>query len=233
MKKLTLIILLAILSSCNGQNKKLDQKVSKNDRNSPIIKSPIETIDGIVYFSSDNGLTWENKSDGLPDSIHIALGAIAVSDNLLGIATKEEGVFLFNFQTNQWINIPTDKKIIKSNPGPLIFFKDQIYIGTQASGVFSSVDLGQNWERLDSGLTDFTIRRFVQIGDKLYAGTNGGLYSLNETEKKWELEYGNSSMQVNGMTEFEGSIYIGTNQGAFTTPTDRTEWKQVSQSILA
>src|SRR5690606_1712927 len=157
--------------------------------------------------SSNNGLTWENKSDGLPDSINI--GAIAVSDKSLGIATKEIGVFLFDFQKNRWINIPTDKKIIESNPGPLIFFKNQIYVGTQTSGVFSSADLGQTWKKLDSGLANFTIRRFVQIDDKLHAGTNGGLYSLNEIEKNWELEYGNSTMQVNGMTEFDGSIYIG------------------------
>lgn len=227
MRKLTLIILLAILSSCNGQNKKLNQALSKKDSISPIIKSPIETIDGIVYFSSNNGLTWENKSDGLPDSINIALGAIAVSDKSLGIATKERGVFLFDFQTNQWIGIPTDKKIIESNPGPLIFYKGQIYLGTQTSGVFSSADFGKNWKKLDSGLTNFTIRRFAQINNKLYAGTNGGLYSLNEIEKKWELEYGNSTMQVNGMTEFDGTIYIGTNQGVFTTPADRKEWNQV------
>lgn len=227
MRKLTLLILLAILSSCNGQNKKNDQELSKEDSISPVNKNSVETIDGIVYFSSNNGLTWENKSDGLPDSINIALGAIAVSDKSLGIATKEKGVFLFDFQTNKWINIPTDKKIIESNPGPLIFFKDQIYIGTQSNGVFSSADLGKSWEKPDAGLSNFTIRRFVQMNDKLYAGTNGGLYSLNEIEKKWELEYGNRTMQVNGMTEFDGSIYIGTNQGAFSTTIDRKEWKQV------
>lgn len=227
MRKLTLIILLAILSSCNGQNKKLNHELSKKDSVSHGNKNTVETIDGIIYFSSNNGLTWENKSDGLPDSINIALGAIAVSDKLLGIATKEKGVFLFDFQTNKWVNIPTDKKIIESNPGPLIFFKDQIYFGTQTSGVFSSADLGKNWKKLDAGLSNFTIRRFVQINDKLYAGTNGGLFVLDEFEKKWELEYGNSTMQVNGMTEFDGSIFIGTNQGAFTSPIDRKEWKKV------
>lgn len=228
MRKLTRIILLAVLCSCNGRQNKANRKLSKSDGfSSSEIKTPAETIHGVVYFSVNNGQTWENKSDGLPDSINIALGAIAVSDNSLGIATKEKGVFLFNFQTNQWISIPTDKKIIESNPGPLIFFKDQIYLGTQNSGVFLSADLGKNWEKRDSGLTNFTIRRFVEIDDKLYAGTNAGLYSFNEIENKWELEYGNSTMQVNGITEFDESIYIGTNQGAFTTPNDRKEWKQV------
>lgn len=227
MIKLTLIILLAILSSCNGQNKKPNEKLTEKDGKSSVIKSATAANEGIVYFSYNNGLTWENKSDGLPDSINIPLGAIAVSNNLLGVATKEKGVFLFNFQTNQWINIPAGKEIIESNPGPLIFFKDQIYLGTQASGVYLSADLGRNWKKLNSGLTNSTIRRFVQINDKLYAGTNGGLFSLNEIEKKWVLEYGNNTLQVNGMAEFDGSIFIGTNQGAFTSPIERKEWKQV------
>jgi photosystem II stability/assembly factor-like uncharacterized protein len=228
MRNLTLIILLTILSSCNGHTKKLNEELSKSDNfSSSEIKSPVVTIDGVVYFSVNNGLTWESKSEGLPDSINIALGGIAVSDKSLGIATKEKGIFLFDFQKNLWINITTDKKIIESNLGPLIFFKDQIYVGTQTSGVFSSAYLGENWTKLNTGLANFTIRKFVHIDDKLYAGTNAGLYSFNEFGKKWELEYGNSTMQVNGLTEFDGKIYIGTNQGAFTTPKDRKEWIQI------
>lgn len=227
MKRITLIILLAILGSCSGHTKKPNEKASKSDSLSYAdIKSPVETNDGVVYFSVNNGLSWENKSEGLPDSITIALGGIAVSGKSLGIATKEKGVFLFDFQKNLWNNITTDKEIIKGNPGPLIFFKDQIYTGTQRSGVFSSADSGANWTKLNTGLADMTIRKFVQIDNKLYAGTNAGLYSFNESEKKWELEFGNSTTQVNGLTEFDGNIYIGTNQGAFTTPKNRKEWKQ-------
>lgn len=217
-----------ILSSCKGHTKKIQEKVSKSDSFSySEINNPVETNDGVVYFSFDNGLTWVSINEGLPHSINIALGAIAVSDKLLGIATKEEGVFLFDFQKNRWINIPTDKNIIEGNPGPLIFFNDQIYAGTQTSGVFSSADLGENWTKINEGLASFTIRRFVQIDNKLYAGTNAGLYSFNEIEKKWELEYGNGTIQVNGMTEFDGNIYIGTNQGAFTSPKDKKEWIQI------
>ena len=231
MRLFAIIILSAVLGSCNGHQNKINEKSSKSDRfPASEIKTPAETINGVVYFSVNNGLTWENKSDGLPDSITIALGAIAVSDKSLGIATKEKGVFLFDFQKNQWVNIPTDKNIIESNPGPLIFFKHQIYVGTQISGIFSSADFGEHWEKPDSGFTNFTIRRFVQIDDKLYAGTNAGLYSFDETEMKWELEYGNRTMQVNGMTEFDGNIYIGTNQGAFTTPKGRKEWVQILEN---
>ncbi len=228
MRNLTLIIFFAVLSSCNGHTKHKYEKVSKGDSiSTTVIKSPIETTDGIVYFSVNNGLTWENKSNGLPDSINLGLGAIAVSDKSLGIATKEKGIYLFDFRRDLWVNIPTDKQIIESNLGALAFFKDKIYVGTQKSGVFSSADRGNHWTNINAGLTNITIRKLIQVEDKLYAGTDAGLYSYNEFDNKWKLEYGNSTMQVNGITEFDGSIYIGTNQGAFSTPNGQKEWKQV------
>jgi len=64
----------------------------------------------------------------------------------------------------------------------------------------------------------------------LYAGTNSGLYSFNESLRAWELEYGNNKIQVNGITELDGSIYIGSNQGAYTSPKGRKEWIQILTS---
>ncbi len=228
MRKLAVIIFLTILCSCNRQTKNSNEGESESD--SILLAVPanqIKETDGIVYFSGDNGLTWKNKSEGLPQKTTLGVGAIAVSDSLLGIATKENGVYLFDFNHERWINIPTDKKIIENNPGTLTFFKRQIYIGTQSGGVFSSANRGKSWTNLNKGLANPTIRKLVQIDNRLYAGTDAGLYSLNEALKTWELEYGNSTMQVNGITEFDESIYIGTNQGAFVTPENRREWKQV------
>ena len=227
MRILTLLIVCSVLISCNGYNKSKTEIESKKIESivAPIVNPP-ETKNGIVYFSYNNGGTWQNKSEGLPDTINVGLGAIAVSEDLLAIATKENGIFIFDFKEDHWIKTFTDDLIIKSNIGPLVFFKNQIFVGTKKNGVFSTKDLGKNWTNYSVGLASPTIRKLIQIDNKLYAGTNSGLYSFNESEKKWELEYGNSKMQVNGMTDFDGSIYIGTNQGGFSTIKGRKDWKQ-------
>jgi photosystem II stability/assembly factor-like uncharacterized protein len=227
MRKLRVIILLAILCSCNWQTKSSNEGESKRYIPLTVPTNQIKETDGIVYFSSDNGLTWENKSEGLPKKITLGLGAIATSDSILGIATKENGIYFFDFNKELWVNIPTDKKILENNPGTLTFFKGQIFIGTQFGGVFSSANNGKSWTNLKIGLTNLTIRKLVQIDNNLYAGTDAGLFTFNDVLKNWELEYGNSTMQVNGITELDESIYIGTNQGAFTTPKDRREWKLI------
>jgi ligand-binding sensor domain-containing protein len=183
--------------------------------------------DGIVFFSSDNGATWMNGSDGLPDDAQIGLGAIAVAKGQLGVTVKNHGVYLFDFKLRRWKSIPTSENIIKANPASLIFYHNAIYLGSQFAGVYVSKDYGKHWKNMSTGLVSQTIRRFMEVDNKLYAGTNAGLFSYNEVQGKWELEYGNSSLQVNGMASSEGYIYIGTNQGGFLSAKNSRNWKQM------
>ena len=222
-----MIPLLAILSSCSGQTNK-DTKTTLHSGVPPAVSTgPIETTSGIVYFSADNGLTWENKSAGLPSKISMGLGGIAVSGNRLALASKDSGLYLFDARKSSWVKTPTNKHLIESNLGALTFYKDRIYIGTQFGGVFYSGDEGKSWTKLNTGLKNLTIRKLAVIGGKLYAATNGGLYSNNELLSEWELEYGSSTVQVNGITAFDGNIYVATSQGAFTTAKGRKDWKKI------
>ena len=228
MKNNILILLLITLNSCNGQtksNSEIESSIVITDTSN--LKRPIEKSEGIVYFSNDNGLNWENKSDGLPEKISIGLGGISTSSNSLGIATKEYGVYLFNFQKNSWVNIPTDSQIIQSNLGALTFYNNNIYVGTQFGGIFTSNNQGKTWTSNNLGLGNLTIRRFAEIDNKLYVGTNDGFYYYNEELNKWDLEFGQNTLQVNGITEFQESIFIGTNQGIFTTNKKTKNWKQL------
>lgn len=223
-RSVNIIIVLVVLCSCNGQPKSLSEK---EDASTTVPTDSIESTDGIVYFSDDNGITWRDKSKGLPDTATVGLGAIAVSSNSLAISVKESGIYLFDFKKGMWVNIPTDKDVVERNIGALTFYKDRIFVGTQFGGVFYSADYGKNWTKLNSGLANLTVRKIVQVEGKLYVGTNAGLYSYSEQDKRWKLEYGNSTLQVNGITGFDGSLYIGTNQGVFTNQEEGKGWKVI------
>ena len=58
-----------------------------------------------------------------------------------------------------------------------------IYIAYK-SGVFRSDDLGESWEPLLKGLEDMKIHAIAAFQDTFFAGTNKGLYQLNNVE--WE-----------------------------------------------
>lgn len=230
-RRLIVLPLLAILSSCSGQTNS-DTKTLSDSGGIPsaVSSNPMTTTGGIVYFSADNGLTWENKSAGLHSKISIGLGGIVVSGNRLALLSKDSGLYLFDAQEARWVSIPTDKQLIENNPGALLFYKDHFYVGTQFGGVFYSQDEGKSWTKLNAGLNNLTIRKLAEIEHKLYAATNAGLYSYNDLLSQWEREYGSSTLQVNGITTFDRNIYIATNQGAFTTIKGRRDWKKIFAS---
>jgi photosystem II stability/assembly factor-like uncharacterized protein len=178
---------------------------------------------GIVYFSTDNGKTWENKSDGLPDGIF--LSDMAVAPGLLGLSTKHQGIFLFNFVQNKWVSlatIPTPDEI-----NVLAFHGGKILAGTKSNGVFSSSDLGRTWMPLNHGLKNLTVRKLVYLEHSLYAGTNGGLYAFNESNQQWRPELDEPGLQVNGIRALAGDLYAGGNRGIFKKSKGKQEWKQI------
>ena len=218
MKIFLSILLLAHLPVYYGQqtNTVLSGSIS--------LHKSVERNAGIIYFSSDNGTTWEDRSNGLPNDIF--LSDIAVADGLLGISTKQSGIFLFDFQKNSWMNT-LNKPQTSANLDVLFFHNNTLFVGTQNEGIFISRDKGKTWAAYNTGLGNLTIRRFAAIDHRLYAGTNAGLYVLDEQKNIWLLAYTAPLLQVNGITEFEGEIYIGTNQGAFKTSKESKEWKHV------
>ncbi|HMS68177.1 MAG TPA: hypothetical protein PKD18_08560 [Saprospiraceae bacterium] len=141
-----LIFTISILNSCNLQTSDPHKEVQN----------------GIVYFSFDNGVNWINSSNGLPGKISIGLGGIATSNQILGVATKEAGVYIYNIKSKIWENVPTEKQIIEANIGALAIFDNTLFVGTQFKGIFCKTDHGKNWTALNKGLTNLTIRRFCE-----------------------------------------------------------------------
>lgn len=226
--KTSAFILLIIFGTCQCQNKMADEEnPKKTDPEFTTQQKPAEKEDGIIYFSLDTGRNWINASKGLPQKVSIGLGGISTSSDLLGVATKENGIYLFDFEESDWISIPTDQEMLNSNIGAMILYNNDIYTGTQYGGVFFSNNKGKSWQTKNNGLGNLTIRRFAEIDGKLYVGTNDGLYSYNVLLNEWNLEYGQNSLQVNGITEFDGTIYIATNQGAFKFEMQTNNWRKV------
>jgi ligand-binding sensor domain-containing protein len=184
--------------------------------------APKKVDKGIVYFSFDNGQTWVNRSRGLPDNIF--LSDMTVNNDFLALTTKNNGIFTFDFSIKEWKalkSIPTESDEINA----LYFHQNKLFVGTKNNGIFISSDRGLNWADYNEGLQNLTIRKLIVIEDKFYVCTNGGLYFYDKLSKKWKLEYGHASLQVNGIKELNGEIFIGTNQGAFRRKNN--QWEQI------
>jgi hypothetical protein len=214
-----LIFTTLILNSCFSQT---SGNARADDINSLQNAYQKETKSGIVYFSYDHGVNWVNSSDGLPEKVSIGLGGIATSNLALGVATKDNGVYLYNIKSKTWDNVPTEKQIRDANIGTLAIIDSVLFVGTQFKGIFYSTDKGRNWKNLNKGLTNQTIRRFCEFNKILYVCTNDGFYSLNKNSDNWKLEFGQNSLQINGATLYNGRFYLATNKGIFSEQMDKS-----------
>jgi hypothetical protein len=182
------------------------------------------TTQGIVYFSFDNARTWENTSTGLPEGIF--LSDIAAAGDLLFAATKRDGIFKFDLQQNKWSKVNSLPKT-NDDVDVLCIYEGNVLAGTGSSGVFLSRNGGHDWIPLNKGLGDLTIRKFFVSNYRLFVGTNGGLFSFDKSANRWNLEFDQNRLQVNGITEQKGNLFIGTNKGAFVKKKNEREWTSI------
>lgn len=116
---IVLTIHLLTFLSCSGQSlKKTDKEQVTVKTNTVQIKNDDNA--GIVYFSADNGNTWKNASNGIPQAVRIGLGGLTASGELLALVTKENGVFTYDGKDSRWINVPTEQRILEGNIGAII-----------------------------------------------------------------------------------------------------------------
>ena len=230
MKFILSILLFWNLNSWKYDNPGMSKSEAENCKifaSYPVDRS-IDTFKGLIYFSFDNGATWEDKSNGLPGDINLT--DLAVAGELLVASSKQHGIFIYDFQKNSWNNTLA-KPATTKNIDVLNIHQGKIYIGTQEEGIFITSDNGKSWQMNNNGLQNLTIRRITIIDNKIFVGTNAGLYSFNEQENKWDFEFGYSMLQVNGITDFDGEIYIGTNQGVYKSSKQFRNWKQTMTNI--
>ena len=94
-------LVLVALTACKGQNHLPESTATLTT----IPASPIEA--GIVFFSSDGGATWASRSAGIPDKVF--LSDMDFADTTLVISTKQQGVYRFDFTTENWQVIGQNK----------------------------------------------------------------------------------------------------------------------------
>lgn len=213
---------------CNGQTS-TQLSVHQNAAKKDTFRAVINENNGIVYFSIDKGITWRNMSKGIPLNVKIGLGGLATSNEIIAIATKEYGVFVYNFKDSIWDKLETKQYVIDANIGAITHHNNAFYVGTQSKGVFVTNNNGKTWETLNCGLNSLTARRFLLLNNKLYVCTNDGFYLFDKTTNSWKLEYGENGLQVNGATMFKNSIYLATNKGIFNRDKAK-HWRNVLQN---
>ena len=88
-----------------------------------------------------------------------------------------------------------------------------MYLALENKGVFRAMDVGKQWTLLDNGLKGRTISTLATIGDTVFAGTDKGLYRLDESGA-WERLLVDVPGSIYALAVSEDNLYVATGPGS-------------------
>ena len=153
-----------------------------------------------LLMSSDDGVSWVKRSDGLDNINYIG---IKVKDSKLYVLTKSNTIFESTDNGEVWSQTKLIEKNINSKN--LLFDNDTLY-ASAGFGIYFSTDNGVSWENKSKKLSSAfnRIRNLYkknnilvvdeQYGMSLYISTDGG--------EKWEFA------NISGEQGWVGQVYI-------------------------
>jgi hypothetical protein len=255
-------------STDNGASWKIDSMFYPSSGVYPLASCPNETgganifvsYGGVIYLSTDDGMTWNTAADsGL---IYVVASLAAYPDGKGGTnlfaGTYAGGVFLSTNNGGSWqainsgllpIQVSFDVTILAASPNGTGGMN--IFAGTNTRGIFLSTNNGTSWNAVNSELTDTSVLALAVNpngagGTNIFAGTsNGGVFLSTNNGMNWSAVNSGLAADVhvlaasprgtNGTKIFAGTgggISISTDNGDNWT-SGNTGWPNYSITALA
>lgn len=176
-----------------------------------------------VFFSNNNGDSWELTNNGLPINNFQRFYALEIDGTNLFLGTKE-GAFLSTDNGNEWISInngmPIDSKVYS-----FLMDGSNIYAGT-SNGIFLSNNNGNDWTSASIGLPpETTVRAFALSGSNIFAGTTNGAFLSNNNGNSW-IAINNGLPTFIYSLAIEGdNIYAGVSEGVYLSTDNGDSWE--------
>ncbi len=109
---------------------------------------------------------------------------------------------------------------------------NNIYLGTPDQGVFKSLNGGNSWQAINSGIGTLDIESMTIDGTDIFVGTNGqGIYkSINQGQSWTEKNQGLTNVFILSLLTYNNALYAGAQQGYIYKSSDGGDsWQQLSK----
>lgn len=182
-----------------------------------------DTLHGIVWRSTDNGVNWTSVRNGVPNApfsgVSFGVGQqVAVAGTRVLLATKIWGLYASDDLGNTWYEANNGIPLF---PYQILPFRNGYDIVTATNGtVFASVDgsiyhstnQGTTFTATFSGLPIGNARRLVSLGDKIYGNTPSNFFEIDiNTYSVRTLPFtGMDNMSDDVFYAYNGYLYCGT-----------------------
>jgi photosystem II stability/assembly factor-like uncharacterized protein len=196
-----------------------------------------------VYCTLDNGMNWNDISNGLPESADIYSSTICGNNTIVG--TNYLGVI-----GGMYISSDTGKSWVSANSGlpssmvmTMLRSGDTVLAGTSGRGVFRSVDNGMNWLQLGSGIiTQTFVDAILCFNNTIFVATSGsGVWrSLNNSDTWTQAsdglpvypDYLTNYLDVLSIESNNNCLLAGTRYGGIYRSTDNGDsWNSSNMGL--
>ena len=193
-----------------------------------------------LYYSDDDGISWE-KSSHIPD-INIRRLAQNSNNSVLYTAGTFGSVYKSVDNGDNWEDISLTQLLYNSHDiYGLLTFNDKIFAAVFGQGMFVSSDEGITWDSIQNGLGGYTetgngryIYDIEKLGDRIFiAGGNGLWYSDDEGENWQRSDAFTDGSYLMEMAVMNNKLYVGTDYtGVFVSEDAGESWSEISNGSI-
>lgn len=186
---------------------------------------------GSVYLSTNNGVSWNSVSGGLPGNHDIT--SIVISGTNIFAGSDAYGVFRSTNNGSNWIAVNNGLTTLYVNS--LLVFDNSLYAATNLTaggGIFRSTNNGTNWTTASNGLPFNSFISFQILGTDIFVGSLGsGVFRSTNGGTSW-LAAGLSNYWVYSFAVSDINLFAGApNSGIFRTTNYGTNWVYTSNGL--
>lgn len=181
-------------------------------------------INGGVFVSVDNAVSWTSASSGITPGTSVT--CLAVVGNTLLAGTAGAGVYVSIFNGFGWAQSNTglsntltvNAVLYDTNAG-------MFYAGTN-NGVFSIAVSGTSWTPSTGIPANTSVKALAVNGSDLFAGCTTGMYLSTTSGSSWTpVNNGLMNLDVRALYAYNSGILAGTyGNGAFSTVNNGSLW---------
>ena len=227
MKGCYLLLLLWFSISCANQNThpKKTKPATVRTSSTPMVQDTITVVRSPLYVSRDFGTSWEEAHANLPMDTEVSF--LERIGNELVLATDNKGIFRSVDNRKSWEQIGDGLPGRKINALHIAEAENRIWISVYREGIFEWHDQNKRWINLSYQLSDKRVQSILKIGERLFIGTDTGIFKLEKEQKKWIPLFEN--VQVLSLEYLQGRIIAGTHRGSLLSEDEGANWRWIHE----
>ncbi len=177
-----------------------------------------------VFISTNGGTNWTQSNVGLKATMVKSI--LSRGTNLFS-TSGAIGIFINSSGNSDWTFI--NGGLIGINN----FISDGNNLFACGSGVLLSTDKGNNWVKVDSGITAKSVFVLLIKGSTLFAGTIGGIFRSANYGTKWDSSSTGlpPNSTISSLILKDSILFAATHNGIYLSSNNGINWSLVSTGL--